>query len=56
MPFHVSAWLHIVTLPRFREKPFYLKQTTFFAAKETKNDTKPINDSDSSLKMKVGSH
>ena len=56
MPFHVSAWLHIVTLPRFREKPFYLKQTTFVAAKETKNDTKPINDSDSSLKMKVRSH
>ena len=56
MPFHVSAWLHIVILSHFRGKPIYLKLTTLFAAKETKNDTKPINDSESSLKIKVRSH
>ena len=27
VPLHVSTYLRIDTLPRFREKPFYLKLT-----------------------------
>ena len=40
-------------LRRFREKPVYLKLTTFFTAQETKNETKLITDSESSSKVKL---
>ena len=41
--------------PRFREKPFYVKLTTFSTAKETKSETKPVTDSESKSKIKVKS-
>ena len=50
---HVSAQLRIVTQPRFREKPFYVKLTTFSTAKETKSETKPVNDPEIKSKTKV---
>ena len=41
--------------PRFREKQFYVKLTTFSTAKEAKNETKPVNDSEGESKIKVRS-
>ena len=41
--------------PRFREKLFYVKLTTFSTAKETKSETKPVTDSESKSKIKVKS-
>ena len=52
MPLHVSAWLRIVTPPRFREKPFYVKLTTFSTAK---NETKLIADLKSTSKINMRS-
>ena len=40
-------------LPRFRDKPFYLKLKTFFTAQETKNETKQITDSEIFIKNKT---
>ena len=53
LPVHVSAELCIITQSHFREKPFYVKRTTFSTAKETKSETKPVNDSESKSKIKV---
>ena len=55
MPWHVSAYLRIVTPPRFREKRFYVKLTTFSAAQETKNEIKPIADPKSASKINARS-
>ena len=55
MPLHVSAQLRIVTPPRFREKPFYVKLTTFSTAQGTKNQIKPIADPKSTLKINMRS-
>ena len=55
MPLHVSAQLRIVTPPRFREKPFYVKLTTFSAAQGSKNQIKPIADPKSTLKVNMRS-
>ena len=55
MPLHVSAYLRIVTPPRFREKPFYAKLTTFSTAQGTKNETKLIADPKSTSKINVRS-
>ena len=44
IPLYVYAQLRIVTPPCFREKPLYVKLTTFSAAQETKNETEPIVD------------
>ena len=51
----VCAGFRIVTQPRFCEKPFYVKLKTFYTAKETKSDTKPVNDSESKSKIKARS-
>ena len=47
------ARFRIVTQPRFREKLFYVKLTTFSTTKETKSVIKPVNDSGSKSKIKV---
>ena len=53
MPLHVSTQLRIVTPPRFREKTFYVKLTTFSTAQGTKNQIKPIADPKSTLKINM---
>ena len=55
MPLHVSTQVCIVTPPCFREKPFYVKLTTFSTAYGTKNQIKPIADPKSTLKINMGS-
>ena len=47
---HSYALLH-----RFREKPFYIKLTTFSTAQGTKNETKPIVDLKSTSKVNMRS-
>ena len=45
----------IVTPPRFRQKPFYVKLTTFSTAQGTKNETKLITDLKSISKINMRS-
>ena len=45
--------MHFVKQPRFREKSFYVKLTTFSTAKETKYETKLITDSERSRKINM---
>ena len=55
MPLHVSSELRIATPPRFREKPFYVKLTTFSTAQGTKNETKLVADPKSTSKINMWS-
>ena len=54
MNLQVSTQLRIVTLPCFREKPFYVKLATFSTAQGTKNQIKAIADPKSTLKINRG--
>ena len=51
----MSAYLSIVTQPRFRENSFYVKLTTFFTAENIKFDTNITKNSENSSKMNMRS-
>ena len=52
MTLHAPAQLHIVTQPRFRQKPHYVKLTTFFLARTIKMQEKSILNSERTFKIK----